>query len=262
MGKAVTLDQDITGCADLVRRGDPDRFLAVMAAPVEQRPALFVIYAFNLEVARAPWITKEPMIAEMRLQWWLDAIEEIYAGETIRRHEVVTPLAKLIKDHDLPRPMFDELIAARRWDIYSEPHEHAFAFADYIMHTSGNLMALACLAIGMPVADTAMAQEYGYGDGIARLFLAIPELENVQRKPLVDGRGEAVKKLAQNALERMGEVHFSDRSAYSALRTAWMAMPILKSVIGNPSRVIDGDLETTQARKKLRLMIKSFLNKY
>ena len=30
-------DDDLTACADLVRRGDPERFLAAMAAPVAAR---------------------------------------------------------------------------------------------------------------------------------------------------------------------------------------------------------------------------------
>ena len=51
-----------------------------MAAPVEARRVLFPLYAFNVEVARAPWVTSEPMIGEMRLQWWRDALEEIARG--------------------------------------------------------------------------------------------------------------------------------------------------------------------------------------
>ncbi len=65
----------LAACAALVERGDPDRFLAVMAAPAWARARLFPLYAFNLEVARAPWVTEEPMIAEMRLQWWRDVVE-------------------------------------------------------------------------------------------------------------------------------------------------------------------------------------------
>ncbi|MBT6544979.1 MAG: squalene/phytoene synthase family protein, partial [Rhodobacteraceae bacterium] len=68
---------DLNACAALVERGDPARFLAVMAAPVQAREVLFVLFAFNLEVARAPWVTQQPMIAEMRLQWWCDALDEI-----------------------------------------------------------------------------------------------------------------------------------------------------------------------------------------
>ena len=67
-------------CAELVRRGDPDRFLSAMTAPPELRGRLMILYAFNLEVARAPWVASEPMLAEMRLQWWADAIAEIFEG--------------------------------------------------------------------------------------------------------------------------------------------------------------------------------------
>jgi phytoene/squalene synthetase len=70
----------LEACADLLRRGDPDRFLAAMAAPPAARRVLLPLYAFNLEVARAPQVTAEPMIAEMRLQWWRDALAEIAAG--------------------------------------------------------------------------------------------------------------------------------------------------------------------------------------
>ena len=89
-------NQDILACAGLVERGDPVRFRAVMSTPVDIRAKLFPIFAFNLEVARAPWVTKEAMIAEMRLQWWQDALEEITLGKVVRRHEVVSPLSQLI----------------------------------------------------------------------------------------------------------------------------------------------------------------------
>ncbi|MGR3292111.1 MAG: squalene/phytoene synthase family protein, partial [Paracoccaceae bacterium] len=61
-------------CAEIVLNGDPDRFLATMAAPVAKRGALFAVYAFNVEVTRAAWASAEPMICEIRLQWWLDAL--------------------------------------------------------------------------------------------------------------------------------------------------------------------------------------------
>ncbi|MFN5827641.1 MAG: phytoene synthase, partial [Rhodobacterales bacterium] len=36
----------VAACAALVQRGDPDRFMAVMAAPVAARARLFPLYAF------------------------------------------------------------------------------------------------------------------------------------------------------------------------------------------------------------------------
>jgi phytoene/squalene synthetase len=65
----------LEACAALVERSDPDRFRVAMAAPPAAREVLFPLYAFNLEVARAPWATREPMLAEMRLQWWRDQVE-------------------------------------------------------------------------------------------------------------------------------------------------------------------------------------------
>ena len=70
----------INACAALVEAGDPERFLAAMAAPIDVRDGMFVLYALNLEVAKAPFVTKEPMIAEMRLQFWRDAVADAVAG--------------------------------------------------------------------------------------------------------------------------------------------------------------------------------------
>jgi len=101
-------------CADIVRKGDPERFLAAMAAPPAARRVLFPLYAFNVEVSRAPWVTEEPMIAEMRLQWWRDALEEIAAGGAVRSHEVTVELAAVL-DGEAAKAL-DRSIAARRWD--------------------------------------------------------------------------------------------------------------------------------------------------
>ena len=105
-------DADLTACAQLVETGDPARFAAVMAAPVAVRAKLFPLYAFNIEVSRAPWVTQEPMIAEMRLQWWRDALEEIRERGVVRRHEVVARLAHILRPEDTER--LDDLILARR----------------------------------------------------------------------------------------------------------------------------------------------------
>ena len=48
------LTDDINGCAGLVQRGDADRFMAIMAAPVSARAVLFLLFAMNIEVSRAP----------------------------------------------------------------------------------------------------------------------------------------------------------------------------------------------------------------
>ena len=73
-----------------------------MAAPVAARGALFTLAAFNLELARIPWVTRETVLAQMRLQFWRDVV----AGEDPAPHEVAGPLRALLAGTDLtPAPL-------------------------------------------------------------------------------------------------------------------------------------------------------------
>jgi len=252
----------IQACAELVERGDPDRFLSAMTAAPETRGALFVLYAFNLEVARAPWVTKEAMIAEMRLQWWADAIEEIYEGRDVRRHEVVSPLAALIADKGLERAAFDRLIEARRWDIYKEPHKDQAAFDQYISDTSAGLMWLAALALGANETHRGAVMDYGYATGVAALLRAIPALENAQKYPLVDGTPDGVSALANKALERLGTQKPLPKPVRAALRSGWMARTTLKLAAKSPELVAAGGLNASEFGKKIKLLWLSVTGSY
>ncbi len=75
----------------MVRRADPDRFLTALFAPAAKREALFTLYAFNHEIARAREATTEPMMALIRLQWWREVVEGAR-----KAHEVATPLSALL----------------------------------------------------------------------------------------------------------------------------------------------------------------------
>src|SRR5271157_5432659 len=60
--------------AALVRRHDRDRFQTVLFAPAARREALFALYAFNYEIARVRESVTEPMIGQIRLEWWRESI--------------------------------------------------------------------------------------------------------------------------------------------------------------------------------------------
>lgn len=247
-------DSDLTACAALVQKADPDRFRAAMAAPVAARPVLFALYAFNVEVARAPWVTQEAMIAEMRLQWWRDALEEIAKDGIVRRHEVVTPLAHAL-DADAARAL-DRLVAARRWDIYRDPFEDADHFNAYLADTSGALMWAAAQALGAgPQAET-QVRAFGTATGLARFLQAVPELEAQKRVPLVDGRAEAVADLCKAALASLPKRAALRRVAGSgapALTEGFLTQAILKQAARDPGRVAARALQVNPARQSLLL---------
>lgn len=129
-------------CAGEVRRHDPDRFLTALFAPDRCRESLFALYAFNLEVAKIREVVSEPMLGEIRLQWWREAIGEIFEGAP-RRHAVVEALAGAVRSADLTRDPFDRLIDARAMDLAEDPPETLDRLEQYAADTSSILQHLA-----------------------------------------------------------------------------------------------------------------------
>ena len=256
------MHEDVIACADLVRRGDPDRFRAVMAAPVPAREKLFPVYAFNLEVSRAPWVTEEPMIAEMRLQWWRDALEEIRAGGPVRRHEVASPLSETLDAEGAG--MLDELVAARRWDIYREPFEDMAHFREYLGKTSSNLLLAAARSLAEVPEDT--VREAGYALGLANWLRAVPKLEKAGRIPLVEGTHQAVRSLAEEGLDHLASARAARGAIPTAARPAmlilWQTGLVLKAARDEPERVADGRLDPAPFRSRLTLMARAATGKW
>ena len=101
-------DNDIY-CRDLVRRVAHDAYVVSLFAPVEKRSALWAIHAFNHEIAKVRETVSEAMLGEIRLQWWLDAIEEIYKGKP-RQHQIVQALARAHERWGLDREEYKPLL--------------------------------------------------------------------------------------------------------------------------------------------------------
>lgn len=139
------IDTDIY-CADLVRREDRDRYLTSLFAPVSKRPGLQALYAFNLELAKVADAVSEPLLGEIRLQWWREALDGIYAG-TPRRNAVVEALAHVIEDTGLERAPFDRMIDARARDLEEAPFATTDDLLGYLRDTSSTLMALAAAVL-------------------------------------------------------------------------------------------------------------------
>ncbi|MQQ07051.1 phytoene synthase [Epibacterium sp. SM1979] len=250
-------DDDLRACAELVERADPDRFQAAMAAPVPARFRLFVLYAFNAELSRAPWASQESMIAEMRVQWWRDVGAEIASGAPVRRHFVATPLAKVLSPTEAQN--IDAMAEARRWDIYRDPFSDVEALVQYLKDTSGNLMWMSVASLGSNLGqgDETAAREFGFAQGVANWLRAVPALEKQNRVPLVDGTREGVQELAQIGLDALQKSRRSGAFAAEtrpALLAGWQSEAILRQALKEPQRVVAGELGLSEFKKRLRLM--------
>ncbi|MBL9051517.1 MAG: squalene/phytoene synthase family protein [Tabrizicola sp.] len=248
----------VAACAELVRRGDPDRFRAVMAAPAHARPQLMPLYAFNLEVARAPWVTQEPLIAEMRLQWWRDVVENASSGAA-RAHEVAEPLHELIRDFGLPLDVMDRLIAARRWDIDREAHAGPEGLAQYLEDTGAGLMWLAARALGAPDGAEGAVRAFGWATAAAGYLRAVPELASRGRHPLPEGMSAA--DLAQLGLARLTEARKARKTVPKdvapALLAGWQTEGLLRQVVAG-----QGSPELSEAAKRWKLLWQAFTGRW
>src|SRR5271169_239813 len=93
-----SIDPDrLSPVAALVRRHDRDRYQTVLFAPAARREALFALYAFNYEIARVRESVTQPMLGQIRLQWWRENITAAFAGMSARQHVVVEPLTAVIR---------------------------------------------------------------------------------------------------------------------------------------------------------------------
>lgn len=166
---------DYAYCEDLLRGEDKDRWLASLFVPRELRRHIHALYAFSLEIARVNEIVSEPLLGEIRLQWWRDALEG--AGEA-KANPVAATLLDTIAHFDLPKAPLLELISARVHDLYGEPAQSVAALEAYTEATSSNLFRLAMLILDGKEAPASreVALHAGIAYGITGLLRALPWL--------------------------------------------------------------------------------------
>jgi NADH dehydrogenase [ubiquinone] 1 alpha subcomplex assembly factor 6 len=157
-----------------VRRYDHDRFMTAIFAPSAVREHLFALYAFNIELAKISEIVSEPLIGQMRLQWWRDTLDRLYVGETVA-HGVARPLGEAIAATGIARAAFDPLIDAREFDLNGEPPTDFAALHTYAEGTGAPLLAIALQIAGASgPAAAEIARLAGTGWALTGLLRAVP----------------------------------------------------------------------------------------
>lgn len=158
---------------EALKKADPDRFRAALMSDAQGRADLLILYAFHYELAKVPEVTSEPMLGQIRYEWWREAIDEIYSDREVRRHEISTPLQEMLLRTEVPRFWIDRLIDGRARDLDPQPFEDLSAAREYCRQTSGTLMQIAVKVLGGEPTDgvldageawglTGLARSYGY----------------------------------------------------------------------------------------------------
>ena len=162
-------------CDALLRRDDSDRWLASLFLPAERRPHIHALYAFSLEIARVRTLVSEPMLGEIRFQWW----REVLAGERESEAEanpVATAFLDTLACCELPREPFLALIDARLFDLYDAPMPSIEMLEAYAEATAARLFHSAAMildrAAGAECAEA--ARHAGIAYAVTGLLRALP----------------------------------------------------------------------------------------
>lgn len=246
----------LSSLGELVRRHDPDRFLCTLFAPEALRERLFVLYAFNHELARAREVASVPMLALIRLQWWREVVEGAR-----RSHEVASPLLDTIEAGILDRAALLALVEAREFEADDTiPTLHDWR--NYVLAGAGGLAAEAarCLdrneaAAGDPDEGSSpersdAARALGAAYGAAGMLRSIPALARQGRCLLPDDL------LSQHGLDRDAVIAAPGVSGMAGVRAALAAEGqalLRRGRTGRlPRRALAAVLPAVLARRDLR----------
>lgn len=139
--------------AALARQTAYDRYIqALLVKPRHLRHDFLVLAALHGELARIPLLVREPMMGEIRLQWWHDVItatEFVSAGAV---PEFGSPLAnhvaELIARHAMAREAVVAAIAARRAELAGDTLSDSAAFNAYLDGVGGALLRVGAHLLG------------------------------------------------------------------------------------------------------------------
>lgn len=268
-----------------VRRHDRDRFVTALFAPADRRESLFALYAFNAELARIRDSVSEPLLGEIRLQWWRDAVARLHGGGEIA-HPVAVGLGAAMRSQGLSRERLDRLIDARAADLSDEPPADMAALEAYVAGTAGTLAVLAVEALGADEASAAEAAHHaGMGWGLTGVLRAAPfraragraalpadlmaahdvTVGSLNTRPAAQGVIAVARSVATRAREHLHQARIRRAAVPRRARAALLTVPLADIYLARFERARYDLTDTGWSAVRpavLRLAIRSLISGY
>nr|WP_272906638.1 phytoene/squalene synthase family protein [Pseudochrobactrum asaccharolyticum] len=162
-------------CLQFLRQSDFDRYLAVLYAPEDKRPALAALYAFNAEIARIRDVAHDALPGEVRLQWWRDLINGTEHG-AVTGNPVAALLLQAIQDYQLPRSVFDAYCEARIFDLYNDAMPSRNDLEGYCGETACAILQMAAMILDADAAKSSaeLSGHAGVAQAVSGLLRLLP----------------------------------------------------------------------------------------
>jgi phytoene synthase len=122
------------------------------------------LYAFDHELRRARAVASKPLLAEIRLTWWSEVLDQIYGGAPVRLHPTAQALERAVARRGLPRDPLDGAVDARLYALEAEPAVGEAEAAEHTTEAAARLLdpgtdAAAARILGRAWAENAVTPD-------------------------------------------------------------------------------------------------------
>lgn len=132
---------------------DYERYILCLFAPATKRDDLAALFLLNAELASIREQVTEPLLGQMRLQWWRDGLNAL-GTKTQPPHIILNRLASWTQQgHDVT-PLLS-LIDARELDLQERPFTDTTVYENYVTATTRPLGLLAAAILEQNSAGAA-----------------------------------------------------------------------------------------------------------
>jgi 15-cis-phytoene synthase len=253
--RAAELAEHYAICDASLREKDRDLWLASLFAPAGERRRLHALWAFVLEVEEARFRVTQPLLGEMRLQWWMDAIaaEE---GDGVHAHPVADALLDTIAARALSRDDLLDFLEAHIADFYDDPVERLDDLLSYCRRTAARplLWCAKCHGFDADAAAAGAIEDAGAALGLTRLLWLLPSA-GAQFLPLellsrhgVPREDAVARRDSPQMRAALAELRALARARFAAAREAQRRIPDAARVALLPVATVPLYLDRMDAR--------------
>ncbi|KAI6265133.1 hypothetical protein MCOR07_006262 [Pyricularia oryzae] len=182
-------------CVNQLRHGDYEAYLIRRFLPPSAQDAYDAFRTLNLELARLPETVSNPLIGQMRMQFWRDSINSTFAGNPPREpisillHKVISDLGRRGSPSSIKFWLL-RLLSTREQYMDNRPFASLAVLEDYGENTYATLMYATLAATGLRSLHVDhLASHIGKACGIAAILRGVPVLA-APRPPVQSPLGE------------------------------------------------------------------------
>jgi 15-cis-phytoene synthase len=146
--------------SELLPKSEDVRLACAFIPDSEKRAEVLVLLAFLETLRDIPERTTDPLMGEIRLRWWYEAIEEIAQGRPVRYHPLTEALKALIERYSLSPKDFLDLIEGQMPLLDKGPLTIRDALG-VVDRGEGHLFRMAAQILGEVADLTAVARLQG-----------------------------------------------------------------------------------------------------